>query len=197
MRPPTEKTLWDWAETQKETRHLWGADDIYARADRLLLETLKEDRRIERKPARIHADLLGDYFSMWANTSPEGGLIAVGVADSGKTDGCHSLDTVNLNKLEKAGYVFCPEARCETKRVPVKLDDGTDTFILLIRVYYHPTRVVETVSGKVFVRIGDSKIELKTDEQKQQLRTDKGEIRLEQEPCGLPWSATQKVVQVL
>src|SRR5579872_2232260 len=194
MRQPKDLPLFDWAEAQgeevrQELPPLWGVDEIYARADKLLLQTLKEDRRIERKPARIHAEPLAEYFSMWANTSPDGGLVAVGVNDKGMIDGCHGLDTVNLNKLEQAGYIYCPESRYETKRVPVKLDDGTDSFILLIRVHYHATRVVETVSGKVFIRIGSSKIELKTDEEKQQLRTDKGEVRLEQEPCGLSYPA--------
>ena len=52
-------------------------DEIYDRAEQLI-PLLQEDRRIERKPGGIHKEPLGEYFSMWANTSPDGGLIALG-----------------------------------------------------------------------------------------------------------------------
>ena len=67
---------------------LMPVDEIYEKVDQELLERLKEDRRIERKPEGIHARQLGDYFSMWANTIPEGGLLVVGMADDGVVTGC-------------------------------------------------------------------------------------------------------------
>jgi ATP-dependent DNA helicase RecG len=51
---------------------LLSPDDIYANADQTLLKLLKEDRRLERKPAKTHPRTLGEYHSMWANTAPEG-----------------------------------------------------------------------------------------------------------------------------
>ena len=53
---------------------LLTVDEIYATATQSLFERLHEDRRLERKPAGIHARHLGDYISMWANTPSEGGL---------------------------------------------------------------------------------------------------------------------------
>jgi len=53
---------------------LMSAGVIYAGANEFLLHELKEDRRIERKTAGVHADKLGEYFCMWANTPPAGGL---------------------------------------------------------------------------------------------------------------------------
>jgi len=47
---------------------LLSVDEIYNNANQSLLQTLKEDRRIERKPAGTHAEVLGVYFTMWANT---------------------------------------------------------------------------------------------------------------------------------
>lgn len=61
--------------------------------------------------------------------------------------------------------------------------------MILFRVYYHPTRVIETVKKKVFVRRGDQQIELKTDEERRQLRIDKGEVQFEQESSGLLYPA--------
>lgn len=165
---------------------LLSPDEIYEQPDRFL-PVLSEDRRIERKPAGIHVESLGEYFSMWANTSPEGGIIVIGIEDKGRVSGCRSLTIDNLNKLEKSGYLRCPMARYDTKRVPMKNHDGTDDFILLIRVFYHETRVVETCDGRVFIRKGDSRTELKKDEEKRQLRIDKGEVQHEQEPSGLAY----------
>ena len=58
---------------------LLSPDEIYELVDQDLLGRLKEDRRLERKPAGIHGKELGDYFSMWANTVPDGGLLVVGM----------------------------------------------------------------------------------------------------------------------
>lgn len=48
-----------------------SAGEIYDKANLSLLQELKEDRRIERKPVNFGAEALGLYFSMWANTPLE------------------------------------------------------------------------------------------------------------------------------
>lgn len=161
-------------------------DDIFEAADKYVA-FLKEDRRIERKPGGIHSQSLGEYFSMWANTSPEGGLIVIGIEDKGTVSGLRTLDGKVLNELEKTGYDRCPQAVFDTKRVGLLNATGENDFVLLIRVKYHPTRLVETCDGKVFRRIGDSKVEVKKDEEKRQMRLDKGEIQNEQEPVTLAY----------
>jgi ATP-dependent DNA helicase RecG len=70
---------------------LLSVDEIYHKADGRMLVELKEDRRIERKPAKIHARELGEYFSMWANTAPDGGIMALGVENDGAFSGCALL----------------------------------------------------------------------------------------------------------
>lgn len=40
---------------------LMTAAAIYSRADQALLEKLREDRRVERKPAGTHGQVVGDY----------------------------------------------------------------------------------------------------------------------------------------
>lgn len=76
-------------------------------------------------------------------------------------------------------------ARYDTKRVPAVNQAGEDDFYILFRAHYHETRVVEAKGGKVFVRRADEKVELKTDQQRRQLRIDKGEVQFEQEMCNL------------
>ena len=57
-------------------------DEIYQNAE-AFIELLKEDRRFERKSPKTSPRSLGEYFSMWANTLPDGGLIALGIEDNG------------------------------------------------------------------------------------------------------------------
>ncbi|HWF45516.1 MAG TPA: hypothetical protein VG168_00805, partial [Bryobacteraceae bacterium] len=68
---------------------LLSPDEIWESASVELIFSIAEDRRIERKADGIHVENLSEYCSMWANTPPDGGLIAVGVEDSGKILGCH------------------------------------------------------------------------------------------------------------
>jgi ATP-dependent DNA helicase RecG len=156
--------------------------EIYEKADQSLIQVIQEDRRIERKPAGVHADYLAQYFSMWANSPPEGGLIAVGVENNGSISGCLKVGQSHINELEKAGRNFCPDARYESKHIRVKRSDGADDFLILIRVHYRERGgIVRTNKGDAFVRLGDEKRKLKEDEIRE-LEIGKGHIDFEQEP---------------
>lgn len=165
---------------------LLTVEEIYESATDELLQRLTEDRRIERKAPRIHAQGLGDYFSMWANTSPDGGVIVVGQHDDGHFIGCGCLLPHELNRLERTGIEYCPDARFVSRRIPVLNEDGRPDFVLLFRVLYRQDRVVRTVSGKAFTRIADSKKEL-SDTEIRELEIDKGQIDFELEPCALSY----------
>jgi ATP-dependent DNA helicase RecG len=156
-------------------------DEIYEIASLEIFERLKEDRRIERKPANIRCDELGKYLSMWANTKPSGGVIVVGMEDDGKVKkGLISVSVEAVNRLESAGHAYCPEASVESKRVGVVNAAGKQDFLLVFRVRYSPHKVIKTVSGDTFIRIGDEKIKLKP-EAVLHLSTDRGQVDLEQE----------------
>src|ERR1700676_3891036 len=86
-----------WLDFEPTKIRLLAADDIFDKADEALLKALDEDSRIERKPSSYSGSALGDYFSMWANTCPEGGLIVLGQSDDGKFEGCESLTAEGLN----------------------------------------------------------------------------------------------------
>jgi ATP-dependent DNA helicase RecG len=174
-------------EVQTKPEQLMSADEIFENADEALLKRLKEDRRIERKPSGYSGSNLGEYICMWANTPPEGGLIAIGILDDGSIEGCKHLSIEHLNKVEKTAYTFCPDASCQNKRISVYNKTGESDFIVLFRVKYNHNIVVKTTSGKVYIRRGDSKNELKSDREIRELQSDKGEIDLEQETCDLSW----------
>src|SRR5579871_1850154 len=158
---------------------LVSPDELYQNAE-ACLDLLKEDRRFERKSSRTSTRSLGEYFSMWANTVPDGGLIAVGIEDGGKVLGCKSLSQTELNEREQAGRVYCQDARYDSKRVPIQNADGESDFILLIRVYYRADRVVYDSQGAAWVRIGDQKHRL-SKEECWELENDRGQQELEQE----------------
>jgi len=145
-----------------------------------------EERRAERKPPGIHCKDLGDYFDMWANTLPEGGLLVVGMENNGSFSGCHKLSQNQVNEIEKCHQTYCPDARTESKRVRVVASDGTESFVILFRVHYREDKLVRTASGEAYIRQGDSKHRLNESEV-HELEIDKRQVDLEKEPVSLQY----------
>ena len=162
--------------------------EIYENASVELLIRLKEDRRIERKPPAYQAKYLADYISMFANTKPDGGVIVLGMENDGRVAGCSTITQSRLNELERAGQMYCPDARYESKRIAASNASGKTDFLLLFRVYYREDKVAKTVSGDAYVRLGESKEKLRHD-QIRELEIDKGQVEFEQESCGLSYPA--------
>lgn len=159
---------------------LISPDEIYQNAE-AFLKLLKEDRRFERKSPRTSPRTLGEYFSMWANTVPDGGLIAVGIEDGGLIVGCKALGQPELNEREQAAKTYCPDARYSHKLVPVTNSRGDADYILLIRVQYRPDKVVYDSQENAWIRIGDQKHQL-SNEECRELEIDKGQVDFEREP---------------
>lgn len=165
---------------------LLSVDEIFNTANQPLVEELKEDRRIERKPVGIHSSSLGKYFSMWSNTKPDGGIIIIGQEDDGTISGCIKGGPNHINDLERAGYTFCPDARYEIKHLNVRLSNGKDDFIILLRIFYRENKVVRTVRNEAFTRIAASNKKL-SEEEAHELEIEKGQIAFEREPSGLDY----------
>lgn len=147
---------------RKELRELWTPDDIFKallKDGPAILAHFSEDNRIEWKSARYQARELNDYFSMWANTQPYGGLIVVGVEKDGAQSGCHCVGTQKLSELESAGSDYCPDAQFESRRIQFRRADGENDFLLAIRVFYRPEKLVETTRGEAFVRASNKETE--------------------------------------
>ncbi len=183
-RTDTQLSLFESAGQSEKKAALLSVDAMFAHANQALLKVLKEDRRVERKPPGfLKSHQLADYLSMWANTGAEGGLIAVGISNEGEAVGCNSIEVEHLNRLEKEAHDQCPDAKFEMRPVHVLRDsDGQPDFIQLYRVDFNPKRVVHTVRGEAFIRLGESKHRLTHDEITE-LQNEKGEISIEQELC--------------
>jgi ATP-dependent DNA helicase RecG len=164
----------------------WTPDDIYDKASEEVIQGFTEDHRVERKPARFDPRQLGDYFSIFANRAPHGGVIFLGVADNGEIEGCAQLDNKRLDEMEQAGRTYCPDARYDYKRVPIYKKDGKADFIIAFRVAYRADRLVESVRGEAFTRIGGSKKKL-SELEKREIRINKREIDFESEDAALTW----------
>lgn len=169
----------------KALAHLPPAEQ-FARVDARFLSTVREDRQIEKKSSRITPRVLGEYFSMWTNTTG-GGLIAVGVADDGTLEGFHQASPDHVNDLESGAANACPDTRFQCRRVPFRHPSGAEDFLLLFHVHYHKTRAVSTVQGEYFVRLGDQRRRLKDDLEIRELRDAKGEVRAEMGPVSLEY----------
>ena len=169
----------DFSAPLKTLPQLWTPDDIFGSLDEHAIGLFKEDNRIERKRVEVGQKDLSEYLSMWANTQPAGGIVFIGVDNSGVINGCKHIETEHLNKIETIRRL-CPDAKHEFKRVGVKNIKGEDDFIIALRVYYRHDKLVETVDGSAFVREGDTKRRL-TETEKREIRLNKGEIDVESE----------------
>lgn len=167
---------------EKKPLALLSVQELFDKANNDLLRRIGEDNRIERKPAGIHVAQLSEYFSMFANSKPDGGLIVIGIENDGTITGCSGLSQNKLNDFEKTGDTYCPDAKHEIKRLSVTLDNGASDFVLLFRIFYREDKVVKTVRGEGFIRSGDSKKRLSQREIRE-LEIDRGEVDLELEPC--------------
>ena len=167
--------------TKPKDLALLSASELFDIANQDLLQSIREDSRFERKPAGIHVAALSEYFSMFANTKPDGGIIVIGMENDGRATGCIGVGTGKINLIERVGDIHCPDAKYDLKRIPVLRGDGQKDFLFLFHVYYHPSKVIKTVKQDAFIRRGESKTKLTASEVRE-LQLDKGEVELELEP---------------
>jgi len=164
---------------------LLSPDQIYLTEDPGLFSRLTEDKRFERKAAKVQSKDLAKYLSAFGNgPSVDGGTVAIGVENDGTVSGCKHLEQDRLAELEKLGSDHCPEGRFETRRVAVTNSKGEADFIIVGRIRYVEGKLVCLANGDAFERVGDECKKL-IDAKKHEIRIDKGERSFEQEPCGL------------
>lgn len=149
-----EQQEFDFTKTYNKPWRLLSIDDLFDQVSTAAAVDADEDQRVERKIATYRARALGDYFSMWANTAPFGGIILIGVEDDGQISGCLGTPTAHLNDLQRAGDVYAPDARYHCRTVDVTNMRGEPDQIIAIRVLYREDRVVETQAGEAFDRRG-------------------------------------------
>lgn len=162
---------------------LWTPDDIFKACDQQTLVEFQEDHRVERKRVNISQRDLAVYVSMWANTQPNGGIVFIGVGNDGELLGCKSSSTEHLNDLRTVRNL-CPNAKYEINEVPITNSSGEADFVLAMRVYYRPDRLVECHNGDAYVREGSDKRRL-SEAEKREIRLNRGELDFESDPVPL------------
>lgn len=165
---------------------MMSADELFDSISQEAAVDAEEDHRLERKSASYSARALGDYFSMWANTAPFGGIILLGVENDGRITGTASIPPEKISELQRAGDIFCPEARYQCRHVDVINVKGKPDQIVAIRVFYREDRVVETSQQESFARRGSTKRKL-SESEKRELQLTKGQIEIESEPISLAY----------
>jgi ATP-dependent DNA helicase RecG len=154
---------------------LWTPREIWVHLNQRLLESLREDRRFERKNHKSPSlDDLAKYYSTFSNT-PDGGMLIYGVADNGDIHGCGFSDD-QINSVERCHVTHCPMSKPEFKRIPVVVN-GIAKFCIAIFIPYIG-RLVETSKGEAWVRYGSSK-HLMSEEEKQDFRATRQELSFE------------------
>ncbi len=139
---------------------------------------LIEDDRVEFK-SKIELSKLAEYYSMFSNTSPHGGILLIGVNDDATLCGCMRFSEQNINKLKESHRTHCIKAKPEFKNVQYN-DEDEINFFVAIKIPYIGT-LVETNKGEAFVRYGDSKHKM-SEAEKQDYRDARPEITYELKP---------------
>lgn len=149
--------------------------DVTPLPDRLRrLVEVSEDQWFDRKSARIAPKDLARALIAFANA--EGGTVAIGLRD-GRYDG-ELLTAEKENSLRQAGIDFTiPPVRTLVSRLPL---DGDRS---VLRIDIPPSEHVhETVSGEVYLRVGDESKKLSYP-QRRELDYDRGSAQFEYEPA--------------
>lgn len=162
-------------------------DQIFKSDDGAYVAAQVENTRFDRKSARIQPAGLAACLSAFGNgPAVEGGVIAIGIEKDGKVTGCKSVHPNKLQELEFMGRDHCPDGRFNTKRLAIKNHKGEDDFIILARIAYVEERLVELTDGTAYCRESDRSREL-TENEKQEVRINKGERAFELEPSPLKY----------
>jgi len=138
-----------------------------------------EGQYFERKETR-KPDMLSNTISAFANSNHEGGLLILGIDDTGNIVGTAKSGQEWKNKIQKGLNDNIPQAKYDLKWHPCKSTSGRDDSILLIFVYFSPDKVIEKTNGDAYKRIGDETLRM-SDDEKRELRYAKGELEFEKE----------------
>lgn len=137
-----------------------------------------EKQLFDRKSARIDATAIIIPIIAFANA--DGGLLVVGIEDSGEITGIDAF-MKNVNEILRAPFDFCrPSVMVETEMVNCIDSKGEENHILLICIP-QSSELHANHRDEVFLRVGDKSKKLTFDERLQVMYT-KGARYYENEP---------------
>ncbi len=147
----------------------------------ITIEFLKsyENLYFDRKSAHTDAKKIANEVASFANAN--GGVVAVGVNDSGEIEGFNCVGINKLNEIQKIVSLYLkPAPVCQIELVNVKNKKLEDDKILLFHVEPSMNYVIRNVKDEVYCRQGDSSIKLTYDQIKS-LEYDRKERNFETE----------------
>lgn len=120
-----------------------------------------ENKYFDVKSSKIKPSDLAQHFSAFANA--EGGVIIVGVSDKKRDiEGVKNLDEKKYNDFISVPKDCCsPMPNYEIETLEVKNMNGEDDEIILFHIKSESERIIRTINGSTYLRIGDKSKELK------------------------------------
>ena len=138
-----------------------------------------ENLYFDRKRAKISSQNLANEIASFANAN--GGVIAVGITDTGKIEGFNPYGIEKLNEIQKVVTgLLKPAPICECEVIEMKNDKSEDDNIILFNIEPANNYIVRNNKDEVYCRQGDSSIKL-TSDQIRSLEYDKKERDFEAE----------------
>ncbi|MFV0306113.1 MAG: ATP-binding protein [Desertimonas sp.] len=131
---------------------------VDTRARELL--AIPENQWFDLKSARIDAKTLAQNLSAFANA--DGGVVVVGVNDKRQVEGVEALGR-KLNDLQQASRDFCEPRVPETSKI-IDCVFELQRHQLLVVTVPPSDRLHRMTNGDVYLRVGDEKRRLSTDE---------------------------------
>lgn len=151
--------------------------------DNLTLDYLTkhfEDSNYDRKSAKIDYKSLANTIASFANAN--GGVVAVGIEDSGKITGFQIVGEEKFRGFQKilSSSYFKTIPKCEIETIDLKNSNGFRDKILLFHIEPSANRVIRNSKGEVYLRQADSSNKLEI-EQIRILEYERNEMDFESE----------------
>lgn len=122
-----------------------------------------ENLYLDRKRAKISNQDLANEVASFANAN--GGVLAVGITDSGEIEGFNKCGIDKLNDCQKVVSNFLnPAPVYECELVNIKNEKGEDDCIVLFHIEPAMNYIVRNNKDEVYCRQGDSSIKLTSDQ---------------------------------
>lgn len=142
------------------------------------MQTTTEMQEFDRKSARIEATSIVTPIIAFANA--DGGLIAIGIEDSGKITGIDDF-TKNVNEILRVPFDYCfPSIQIETEKIECVDCNGHPNHILLLYIP-QSNELHANHRDEAYLRVGDKSKKLSFEE-RMQLMYAKGTRYFEDEP---------------
>ena len=138
---------------------------------------VSENMFYDRKSAKIELKDLANEIMSFVNA--QGGILALGITDSGVIEGTKKYGINKYNEFQKVVNTFLrPAPFCNFEIINIKNNKDEDDQIILYHIEPSMNKVIRNTKDEVYCRYGDSSIKLTSDQIKS-LEYDRNEVNFE------------------